>query len=54
MIQLERRRAIDIHTEATVAPPFLICPWVRGETLTTEGFHAVDECRSAIHNHHRS
>ncbi|KAH3877767.1 hypothetical protein DPMN_001645 [Dreissena polymorpha] len=28
------------------------CPRFRGETLTTEGLHADDECRSTINNHH--
>ncbi|KAH3888751.1 hypothetical protein DPMN_012791 [Dreissena polymorpha] len=38
---------------STVGPPSR-GPWFRGETLTTEGVHADDECRSAIHNHYRT
>ncbi|KAH3874830.1 hypothetical protein DPMN_038083 [Dreissena polymorpha] len=51
MIQLGKSRAININTEATVAPLSRDINGSLGERLLTEGLHVDDECRSAIHNH---
>ncbi|KAH3835238.1 hypothetical protein DPMN_108586 [Dreissena polymorpha] len=48
-----RSRAIDIY-RSYGGPNLPRCPWFKGETLTTEGLHADDECRSTIHNHHKT